>query len=364
MILNNVDNIIADVLADSDRLLIIRADAIPTIGIGHFMRCVALAQTWKAKGSAAIFLSHCQNDYLINRIESEGFYFIPIANSHPDPDDLEITLDFLSRCQSVNPTANSWLAIDGYHFDESYQRMVRNRGFKVLLIDDHHHLPDYSYDVILNQNIGAETLDYSCSFAKNRLLGTRYVLLRKEFLDHSGDKDTTKETARNVLVTLGGADLENATLLVLKGLKFLRLRNINLKLVVGPANLNLAELESELYGSPIDYEIIRSPNDMPGLISWADVAISAAGSTCWELAFMGIPSAVLVLADNQEIIAKGLEKKRAAVNLGRVEALTMEKFGACFRPLMTSKAMRMELIRNQRKLVDGMGAERVIRQME
>jgi spore coat polysaccharide biosynthesis predicted glycosyltransferase SpsG len=167
-----------------------------------------------------------------------------------------------------------------------------------------------------------------------------------------------------VLITLGGADLENATLSVIKSLQFLKIRNIKVKLVVGPANPNLAELESELNESPIDYEMILSPNDMPGLMSWADVAVSAAGSTCWELAFMGIPSAVIVLADNQEIIAEGLEKVQAAVNLGRIEALTMEKFGACFLPLIESKAKRMELIQNQRKLVDGLGADRVISQME
>ena len=364
MILNNFDSIIGDIVADNDSILVLRADATAAIGIGHLMRCIALAQVWRAKGNAVIFLSHCQNDFLIDRIKSEGFYFIPIVKSYPDPDDLEFTLNFLSQCKSINPTANSWLTIDGYHFDESYQRMVRDRGFKVLIVDDYHHLSQYCYDVILNQNIGAETLDYSCAFEKSRLLGPRYVLLRKEFLNHSGYKDTTKETTRNVLITLGGADLENATLTVLKGLKFLRLRNMHVKLVIGPANLNLAELESDLTGSPIDYEIVRSPNNMPDLMSWADVAISAAGSTCWELAYMGIPSAVLVLADNQEIIAKGLEISHAALNLGRIEALTMERFEACIRPLMESKAKRLELIQNQRKLVDGSGAERVICQME
>ncbi len=364
MILNNFDDTIGDVVADNDSILVLRADATAAIGIGHLMRCIALAQAWSAKGNAVIFLSHCQNSFLIDRIRSEGFYFIPIAKSYPDPDDLEFTLNFLSQCQSINATANSWLTIDGYHFDESYQRMVRDKGFKVLIVDDYHHLSQYCYDVILNQNIGAETLDYSCAFEQGRLLGPRYVLLRKEFLNHSGYKDTTKETTRNVLITLGGADLENATTTVLKGLNCLRLPNMHVKLVIGPTNLNLAALESDLTGSPIDYEIVRSPNNMPGLMSWADMAISAAGSTCWELAYMGIPAAVLVLADNQEIIAKGLEKSHAALNLGRIEALTMERFEACIRPLMESKAKRLELIQNQRKLVDGSGAERVICQME
>ena len=74
MILNSFDNIIGDALADNDRILVLRADATTAIGIGHLMRCIALAQAWKAKGNAVIFISHCQNGFLIDRIESEGFH--------------------------------------------------------------------------------------------------------------------------------------------------------------------------------------------------------------------------------------------------------------------------------------------------
>jgi spore coat polysaccharide biosynthesis predicted glycosyltransferase SpsG len=102
---------------------------------------------------------------------------------------------------------------------------------------------------------------------------------------------------------------------------------------------------------------------MAGLMQWADVAVSAAGSTCWELAYMGIPPAVVVLADNQEIIADGLEKMNAAVNLGRIEALTAAKFRNGFLPIIESNAKRMELVRNQQKLIDGLGADRVISRM-
>jgi UDP-2,4-diacetamido-2,4,6-trideoxy-beta-L-altropyranose hydrolase len=364
MILNNMGYINNDILNDKSGLLVLRADATSAIGTGHVMRCIALAQAWQAKGRLAIFLSHCQNDYLINRIESEGLSVIPLDKSHPDPADLKTTFDFLSRCKSIKPGGNIWLVIDGYHFDISYQRTVRESGCKILVVDDYHHWPDYRFDILLNPNIGADRLDYGCSSTSICLLGNKYVLLRKEFLEYSAGKDKAKDTVENVLITLGGADLENATLKVIKGLQSLRARNLEIKLVVGPANPNLAALESELLESPDLYEIVHAPEDMPGLMLWADVAISAAGSTCWELAFMEIPTAVVVLADNQEIIANGLEKALAAVNLGRIETLTLEKFRTFFRPLIESKAKRIELNQNQRTLIDGLGADRVISRME
>ena len=348
-------------------VLVLRTDMSSAIGAGHMMRCVALAQCWKKQGGSVVFISHCQSRHIIGRIESEGFTFIPVNQTYPNPGDLSKTEGFLTKCKAEKPSANHWLAIDGYHFDASYHKEVRNTGFKLLVIDDYHHLPEYNFDILLNQNFGAENLDYDYSTRKEYLLGSKYVLLRQEFLNHGVTKDAERdcrESAKNVLITLGGADIDNVSLEIAQILNSYKLSKLRIKIVVGPANPNLAVLKTELNGSLHRYEIIVSPDDMPGLMHWADVAVSAAGSTCWELAYMGVPSAVVVLTDNQEIIADGLEKSRAAVNLGRFEALTIAKFRDGFFPIIESKALQIELIRNQRKLVDGRGAERVIKRMK
>jgi UDP-2,4-diacetamido-2,4,6-trideoxy-beta-L-altropyranose hydrolase len=344
-------------------MLVLRADAAPAIGTGHVMRCIALAQSWKMQGGTAAFISNCSSHRLIDLIKSEGFGFVPVDHIHPNPDDLRVTIDFLAECKSANPAAGKWLVLDGYNFDMGYQKQVRDAAVKVLVIDDYRHLSEYSFDMLLNQNIGAETLDYDCSLRRNCLLGTRYVLLRKEFLDHGGLKSGGGEFSGNVLITLGGADIGNASLDIVRHLKSLKCPDLNLKVVIGPANLHQTALEAELGGSHQNYEIIVSSNNMPALMQWADVAVSAAGSTCWELAYMGIPSAVVILADNQQIIAEGLEKSCAAVNLGSIEALTATKFKEGFLPLLEDEAVRSSFIRNQRKLVDGRGADRVVERM-
>jgi len=99
----------------TDYNLFVRADATTQIGTGHIMRCLALAQGWKEKGGHVIFLSHCQNDTLINRIIQEGFNFIPIHKPYPDPSDLDQTLKKLSSIYN-EPLSDIWLVLDGYHF--------------------------------------------------------------------------------------------------------------------------------------------------------------------------------------------------------------------------------------------------------
>ena len=75
--------------------LYIRADANSTIGTGHIMRCIALAQAWQDQGGEVTFISHCGSEALWERISKEGFQFIAVKSPHPHPDDLSITLEYL-----------------------------------------------------------------------------------------------------------------------------------------------------------------------------------------------------------------------------------------------------------------------------
>ena len=343
-------------------ILLLRADATSTVGMGHIMRCKALAQSWIKHGGSTFFISKCHSHQIVKRVESDGSTIVPIENTYPNSNDLILTLGFIAKCKTNNPTANMWMVIDGYEFDALYQKEIQQTGVKVLVIDDYHHLPEYAFDILLNQNIGAETLGYNGSIGQECLLGTKYVLLRQEFLQYEGFRNTrikSRENVQNILITLGGADKDNVSLDIIRYLREVNLTHLNVKIIVGPANPNLSALKAELKDSLSGYEIISSSENMPELMNWADVAVSAAGSTCWELAYMGVPSAIIILADNQEIIAEGLEKAGAAVNLGRSKDLNTAKFKNGFLSILNSKSFRMELIQNQRKLVDGFGADRV-----
>jgi RimJ/RimL family protein N-acetyltransferase len=98
-------------------------------------------------------------------------------------------------------------------------------------------------------------------------------------------------------------------------------------------------------------------------MAWADVAVAGAGSTAWELAFMGLPSALIVLADNQLAVASALEREAVSLSLGWHAALSNERIGAMIQDLVLDQARRENMSRLGRKLVDGLGVERVTTKM-
>jgi UDP-2,4-diacetamido-2,4,6-trideoxy-beta-L-altropyranose hydrolase len=339
--------------------LIIRADASTKIGTGHIMRCMALAQAWQSQGSDAAFISHCESDSLRHRIESAGIGFRPLEQPHPHPSDLQTTLQLLERLASHQPE-RLWLVLDGYHFGPAYQQEVRAAGYRLLTVDDMAHLPYYHADVVLNQNITAEQLAYPCGPETLLLLGARYALLRPEFLKWQDCHWEIPEVARKVLVTLGGSDPDNVTLKVIRGLREAKVEGLETKVVVGPQNPHLLELQRAVRDCPAPIHLMHSSQDMAGLMAWADVAISGAGSTCWELAYMGLPAVLLVLAENQRSGAEGLHQAGAAVNLGWHQQVKVSEITDELTVLCHDYRRRQELSYNSQRLIDGKGAQRVL----
>jgi UDP-2,4-diacetamido-2,4,6-trideoxy-beta-L-altropyranose hydrolase len=335
--------------------LFIRADASFKIGAGHIMRCIALAQAWQDSGGEVTFISDCENEALRQHIIDEGFGFISIENPHPHPSDLRKTLEKLS--------ANCWLVIDGYHFTPDYQRALRNAAIRLLVIDDMNHLPHYHADILLNQNIHAPDLKYRCDEDTTLLLGARYVLLRREFLKYHDFKRQTPDRAKNILVTLGGADPDNVTLKVIEALSLLNEPDIAVRIVIGPVNLHLEMLRKALALAHFQAELLINPPNMPELMAWADMAVSAGGSTCWELAFMGVPSIVLVLAENQEAVAEYLMNKKAVLNLGIFAECSKEHISDACKKLISSSTTRASLSQLGTTLISGLGQNYVIKSM-
>ena len=334
--------------------LLIRTDATARMGTGHVMRCLALAEAWHGSGGYVTFLSHCLNDGLTRMLDSKGLTLLDTPRPHPDPADLQATLAVIEDRADDRP----WVVLDGYHFDEHYHRALRAACSKVMVIDDFNHLPRYHADVLLNQNIGAEHLSYSADQDTTLLLGTRYAILRSEFRNRDPGTAHFPETATNLLVTLGGSDPDNVTLKVLQALAELDVDGLQAKVVVGPANRNRETLKQ--YGQAA--ELLDNPA-MPELMAWADLAISAGGTTCWELAFMGVPCLVLTLAENQEGIAEGLTRAGAAVSCGWARDVTVGRLREHLRELVLDRALREECARASQCLVDGLGVQRVIQTM-
>ncbi len=200
------------------------------------------------------------------------------------------------------------------NFDVEYQKIIKESGFSLLFIDDYGHADHYYADIVLNQNIYADMSFYQYYEPYTRfLLGTKYALIRKEFLKWSGWHRDIPEVARKILVTFGGSDPDNVTHKVIEAVRTVDLDGLEVKVVVGGANPHF-DLIYETVKDLSNFTLIKNTENMSELVAWADIAISAGGSTCWELFFMGIPSIIIPIAENQVTCCKGIKNPKDCQN--------------------------------------------------
>jgi UDP-2,4-diacetamido-2,4,6-trideoxy-beta-L-altropyranose hydrolase len=342
--------------------LYIRADANSIIGIGHVIRCFALAQIWHDQWGKVTFISHCENVFLKRIIQNEGFDFIPLSYACPDPDDLKSTIKTLKI--NCNFDQNNWFVLDGYHFTSDYQKAIYDTGIPLLVIDDMNHLDHYYADIIVNQNNNAQILTYNCPESTILLKGTSYVFLRREFLEYRNFNRVTTACAKKIFVSLGGADPDNVTLKVIQALQSLGPLQIEVTIIVGPANIHKEHLQSILESSSLNYNILVNPSNIVNLMADSDMAISAGGGTYWELAFMGVPCIMIILAENQRAVAEELGTSGIVINLGWHDLLSIDKISQTIYSLMISDQARSDMSRKGKAVIDGHGASLTINTMK
>jgi UDP-2,4-diacetamido-2,4,6-trideoxy-beta-L-altropyranose hydrolase len=333
-------------------VLLFRADASLAIGTGHVMRCMALGQAWQDAGGRAIFAMAEATPAVEERLRGEGFEVVRPAVPVGSAADAEET-SRLALAQNA-----SWVVVDGYEFGAEYQASLKNRGLKVLFIDDNGHARHYSADLVLNQNAHASEALYPSRDSSTRLLlGPRFAMLRREFKSWRSWERNTPAVARRVLVTMGGSDPENVTQLVADAI--LSEGGFQVTIIAGGSNPHLARLR-ELADSDSAVRLVENTSSMPELIASADVAVAGAGTTSWEMCFLGLPALLLVLADNQQGVADKLCEQGIMVNLGRASNVAKSAIVAQLKSLADSPIRRREMSESGRALVDGRGAERVV----
>lgn len=334
--------------------LIIRADADVAMGTGHVMRCLTLAEAWLALGRSVTFVSHCPSEPLANRIRELVDDFVALGVR----DDIESFVQRIGRCPEAV------VVLDGYHFGAEEQRAFKSLGNPLLVFDDYVHADHYFADLVVNQSQGAEGLAYSCEPYTRLLLGPRFVLLRAEFDRWKTWQREIPNTARRLLVTLGGSDPDNRTEDVVRAIEGIDIAGFETIVVCGGSNPNTSAVcrRAERLTPPVRVEC--GVSSMSDLMAWADLAVSAGGTTCWELAFMGLPNLILVLADNQLGIARGLDTARVSRGLGWAESLSEDTLRAAILSLAHDPASRASMSEKGRALVDGEGTRRVIEAIE
>lgn len=340
------------------KTLFIRADANVVMGTGHLMRMIALAQAWRASGKEVVFLCSEITPLLEQRIREEDFQLEKIGAAPGSVGDLEATTAAVLRDSKGDRSVA--VALDGYQFGADFQLGLKKAGCRLLIVDDYGHADSYPADIVLNQNISArKELYVRRDDGAQLLLGPRFALLRREFVDHHGWVRAIPKEAKKLLVTLGGSDAENVTKKVIDALAG---SSLETKVVVGGINPHLASLRQAAEaasGRGVVVELVLSAPDMPALMQWADIAVAAGGSTPWELAFTGLPSLFIILAANQEENARELERRGFGLCLGTHAEFEAVTFRKALNRLAGDSALRANFAACGRDMVHGLGARRV-----
>lgn len=356
-----------------------RADASLQIGTGHVMRCLTLADALAKAGASCEFICREHPGHLIDLIRQKGYvaHALPMAcnaeNSPRQPVDARDTAHHhwlgATQAQDVEACAPylvqhqpDWLIVDHYALDARWESRLAKHSRKLLVIDD---LADrmHTCQLLLDQTFGCDEDDYrplvpaDCKL----LCGSQYALLRPEFaaLRPYSLQRRAQPALKELLITMGGVDKDNATGKVLQALRQCALPpDCHITIVMGATAPWLETVKTLAQDLPWTTRVLVGVSNMAQLMADSDLAIGAAGATSWERCCLGLPTAMLVLADNQQKAANLLEAACAARPLN--SGVDLDKELAKFiDDLLHSKELHSELIASASKITDGAGCRRV-----
>ena len=173
-----------------------------------------------------------------------------------------------------------------------------------------------------------------------------------------------RETAERVLITLGGTDPAGATPLVIRAFDQLPPGAFQLGVIVGSGNPHLEAINQAAEQSPHRVAVRRSVADMSAAMASADIAVSAAGSTLWELAYMGVPTIALIVAEGQRPAAQAYAAQGCGIALDLLADGATAPLAGQIARLMGDAELRQGYANRGRQLIDGMGVVRVCQKIE
>lgn len=283
--------------------IIIRADASVSIGTGHIMRCLTLAEAVRKQGAEVVFVCRDVTGNYCGIIQEKDFEVIRLSG--------EETFDAVHDAEQTAIAFDGrpdWLIADHYAISEDWERRLRSHAERIMVIDDLADRP-HDCDVLLDQNLFDDMqhrYDGLVPPGCQLFLGPRYALLRDEFITARQTLRERDGIVRRILLFFGGSDPTNETEKALLALSHPAYRNLLVDVVVGSSN-PVGDRIRDLCASMPNVAFHRQVSNMAELMVLADLAIGAGGSTTWERCFLGLPTLILIVADNQDIPARATD---------------------------------------------------------
>ena len=322
------------------RKAIFRTDASVAIGGGHVRRCLVLADALAEAGWEIGFVCGAAARSVVPALGSRGFAVMEPAAFEKAP----------ARCDL--------LVVDDYRLDGAFERAARSWARRVLVIDD---LAKRAHDcdVLLDQSPGRERGAYAGLVPQDceLLLGPSYALLDPRFRAARRQLKAIGKVER-IFLNFGTTDTTNATSLALEAIAQAQL-GAAIDILIGSAAPHLAALRTKVavLGAGVSLQV--DVDNVAALMRGADLAIGAGGVGALERCALGLPSAILTVADNQHDNARALAASGAALYCGDIGSRTAKEIAASLKRLAADQVERAAMSDAAAALVDGFGAARV-----
>lgn len=332
------------------RVAVFRADASPDIGAGHVVRCSALAEALGDIGWETVLA--CRADTLCTAGSAAARFARTITLDGPEADEP-------ARLATALPGGCGLLVVDHYGRDARFEAACRPWARQILVLDDLADRP-HDCDVLLDQTPGRTEGDYDGRVPKRArlLIGPQWALLRPAFGMARLAGLAQRREVRRALVTPGATDRVNLASRIVAALSSVGLPIAVDVMLAGSAPF-LDVVRAQAAAAPVKVAVhVDVANPIP-LMQAADLAIGAAGSTALERCCLGLPSLMIITADNQRNVAAGVAAAGAGELLGDAASIDAADIARAVDALAADAPRRQAMAATAAKLCDGLGARRV-----
>lgn len=338
--------------------ILFRADGNAVIGAGHIMRCLSIGIAARNLGVECCYVT--SDEAFLDVLEKNEFRVEVMHSRYTEMND-EISI-FEKIILRESPDI---IVVDSYFVTPGYLKKIKLYT-KLAYIDD---VMSFAYpvDVLINYNIYGRQTDYKKLYDKENLpqllLGSSFTPLREEF--QSGEMIKINQSIKNILFSAGGADPERMALRFAEKIVNEReCKDIKFHIIMGNFEPDKEKLEkiALCHNNVCLHSNIKK---MSSLMRQCDLAVSAAGSTLYELCACGVPTITYVLEDNQLYGANAFEQKGIMINAGddRYNPNLINDIFKEIKILASDSNKRIMMQNYMKKCIDGKGAKRIIKEL-
>ncbi|MCI9333022.1 MAG: UDP-2,4-diacetamido-2,4,6-trideoxy-beta-L-altropyranose hydrolase [Oscillibacter sp.] len=333
-------------------MVFFRVDGNFQIGTGHIMRCLSLADAFQEEGVRSVFVM--AEAYMRPLIQERGHECRVLSSAY---DRMEEELPaFLPLVEEERP---SFVVLDSYFVTLKYMNAVRAKT-PLVYIDDLNAF-DYPSDAVVNYNLYEKTMAYPPD--KTYFLGPQYAPLRKQFQGLAFR--AARERVKQIFFSTGGTDPHHVALRCVEYLlAHPSAQSGTYHVVLGTMNQDVEQIKEKTARASC-IVLHQQVRDMCALMLQCDAAISAAGTTLYELCACGLPTVTYILADNQIGGAAAFDKAGLMTCAGDVRTAP-DFVENVFLKLdgLQNQALRQRIARRMQTLVDGNGAVRLANRLQ